>query len=387
MNGSRLATRRIHIAGSISDDPAIAPLTAIEDAREMIRLFVAGLITRGAGLVVPLGEDPRREADGAPCLFDWLVLEAVETHLTRRPRGALFPTVIAVKHHKTRGQLLAEHTKRLEALQAATDAVQVVNVGQWNMNAMRLETQAQYGDILVTLGGDEGVIHLANLYRQAGKPVIPLDYQLTTEHRGARELWRIASPAQATERFFRLVDGMSANDALDRLALHPGTTLTQVATALIELLERLAPPTLFGVRLLNPTNAAFQAVDDFFTGVVTPVAEGFGYQLTVVDGGHSEAPLVTQDIFQRLHFSRAVVADLTGVRPNCCLELGYALGRGRPTLLTAQQGSDLPFDAEHIATHFWDATATLTSRREAFRRYWLANIKRPSLVSTDLFHP
>ena len=45
-----------------------------------------------------------------------------------------------------------------------------------------METQARYGDILVTLGGTEGVLYLANLYHGAGKPVVPLNLAITPEN-------------------------------------------------------------------------------------------------------------------------------------------------------------------------------------------------------------
>jgi hypothetical protein len=41
-----------------------------------------------------------------------------------------------------------------------------------------------------------------------------------------------------------------------------------------------------------------------------------------------------------------VIADLTGSNPNVYLEVGYAWGKGRPTLLLSQNLEDLTFDVK-----------------------------------------
>ena len=68
-------------------------------------------------------------------------------------------------------------------------------------------------------------------------------------------------------------------------------------------------------------------VQDFFDVVVQPVLENErGYKLIVVDGKQKyEQPHIDQEIFKRLHKSSIVIADITGARLNCYLELGYAL--------------------------------------------------------------
>lgn len=49
-------------------------------------------------------------------------------------------------------------------------------------------------------------------------------------------------------------------------------------------------------------------------------------------------------IKSRIQTASLVVADLTGANANVYLEVGYAWGIGRPTLLLARQGDDLKFD-------------------------------------------
>jgi hypothetical protein len=46
----------------------------------------------------------------------------------------------------------------------------------------------------------------------------------------------------------------------------------------------------------------------------------------------------------RIGHARFVVADLTGANPNVYLEVGYAWGRGVPTVLICSQSAELEFD-------------------------------------------
>ena len=78
-----------------------------------------------------------------------------------------------------------------------------------------------------------------------------------------------------------------------------------------------------------------------------------------------------------------VLADITGARPNCFLELGYAFGRGLPTMVTAREGAFMPFDITTFAGHHWKANGSAVERRRAFKEHWLAIRNRPTLVPTE----
>ena len=71
------------------------------------------------------------------------------------------------------------------------------------MNSQRMEAQARWGDILIAVGGGEGVLFLANLYHDAGRPVVPLNCKLVSADTGARRLLLWAYPARRLRVFFR----------------------------------------------------------------------------------------------------------------------------------------------------------------------------------------
>jgi hypothetical protein len=52
---------------------AIASGDDVRLAREMVVELVKALVRRGANFVVPVDAEPKRQADGLPICFDWLV--------------------------------------------------------------------------------------------------------------------------------------------------------------------------------------------------------------------------------------------------------------------------------------------------------------------------
>jgi hypothetical protein len=55
---------------------------------------------------------------------------------------------------------------------------------------------------------------------------------------------------------------------------------------------------------------------------------------------------VLDRIKSRIATASVVIADVTGSNPNVYLEVGYAWGKGVPTLLVAREGEDLKFDVK-----------------------------------------
>jgi hypothetical protein len=55
---------------------------------------------------------------------------------------------------------------------------------------------------------------------------------------------------------------------------------------------------------------------------------------------------VLSRIKERIETASLVIADITGGNANVYLEVGYAWGKDRPTLLVAKKGEDLKFDIQ-----------------------------------------
>lgn len=387
MTRSPLFGRRVHISGSIAGDLATASSADVADARALVKGLVEALMQRGATFVVPVDAEKTRGPDGAEICFDWLVWQAIAEHRAARPADAVEPLAVAIEHHKTEQQIPAAFQDLWDDLRMS-DQVQIENVAHWNMNSKRMEAQARWGDILVALGGSEGVQFLANLYHDAGKPVVPLNLPITPPDAGARRLFAFGLAGSQAGRLFQ-TRSLSPATWINRINVPNRRPVAERVAAIIALLEALEPPRAFVVRLLNPDHADFAAVEDHFRSVVQPVIEGeLGYRMTVVDGRQAfDHARIDQEIFAKLHRSSVVLADITGMRPNCFLELGYAFGRSLPTMLMVKDGSEQPFDIYTFAGLRWKPTGTIDDRRDAFRTHWAAIRTRPPLVPSEPLIP
>lgn len=388
MPRSPLFGRRIHIAGSIPAAPDHAPNADVVAARELVAKLTVELMARGATFVVPVDKENLRPVDDLPICFDWLIWETMQNNLHRRPGDAPCPLAIAVQHHKTEEQIPTQFHGLWDALRNS-DLVKIENAAHWNMGSKRMEVQARWGDILIALGGDEGVLFLANLYHDAGKPVVPLNLPICAPGKGARRLFEFGLSSTNTPRLFRTAEGLDPHGWINRINFPARRTVTEKVTEIITLLESLARPTAFAVRLLNPEHDDFAAVEEYFATVVQPIIEDeLGYKLLVVDGKQPfDEPRIDQEIFVKLHRSAVIIADITASRPNCFLELGYALGRSLPVMVLARKDTKHPFDIETLAGHHWTSTGSVDERRRLFREHWAAIRNRPPLVPTEPLIP
>ncbi|MCW6034466.1 hypothetical protein [Pantoea sp. JK] len=385
---SPLAGRRIHITGSVPEPLEHASTHEVDSAREFIKSLVKELVKMGANFVIPIDAEKTRSVDGRPICFDWLVWNEVINQIHRRPEGVPGPCIIAVKHHKNDDQIPEEQISSWDDY-CGTSHVKIESAAHWNMASKRMEIQARSGDILITIGGSEGVLFLSNLYHDAGKPVIPMNYKIGKDTTGSRKIFEFALASVNSERLFKTTDGRGSHDWINRLSFPARKSIEERVSLVTELLENLTPPSAFFVCLMNTDHEDQLSVSNFYETVVKHVMETeFGYKMVIVDGSQGyEMAYVNQEVFTRLHRSRVVIADLTASRPNCFLELGYALGRGLPTMITARVGTELPFDIHSVSTHQWQHDISIEEARRLFRNHWESIRTRPPLVSAEPLIP
>jgi hypothetical protein len=82
--------------------------------------------------------------------------------------------------------------------------------------------------------------------------------------------------------------------------------------------------------------------DVFYYGIQNPV-RALGYVCERVDQDAFTGDILEQ-VKMRIENAQIVIADLTGANPNVYLEVGYAWGKGRQTVLVANKKDDLKFD-------------------------------------------
>jgi hypothetical protein len=105
---------------------------------------------------------------------------------------------------------------------------------------------------------------------------------------------------------------------------------------------------------------------------VTPFAEEFQQARTAVEeacrgveveyrkGDQGPIADILHSIWLLTCRADGVVADLTGLNDNVCIEVGMALAIGRPVLLTARSGTEVIFtDIEKMQVHFYETPSEL----------------------------
>ncbi len=358
---------RVHLTGSAAADCDGALL---EKAHAYVKRLSELLIDRGHGLVVTVAGEPIGEA-GVACIFDWTALAAVANAADPAPawpplrpqRFVAVGTGRGLEKIPDAGQDLWQRSKE------RSDFELVVAPPGWRMAGIIRESQVTRGDVLLVLSGGAGAEHLAELYRDEGKPVIALHAELgayNSDGRGGGTGLHEKALADPDD-FFRLRDGAgNAAARLLSLRLDASTDVEALSVATADLIDDLRPPTAFFVRLLDSSAPDYPAIERFFRDVVDEVVTLRGYTPKEMGRGHPEAAFMNVEIFTALHRAALVVVDLTAVRPNCTMELGYALGRRRRFVVSAQTGTKLPFDEDKLPTYFWDDAGTVDERRQGY---------------------
>jgi len=86
-----------------------------------------------------------------------------------------------------------------------------------------------------------------------------------------------------------------------------------------------------------------QSMDDvFYYGIQQP-AHATGYLCERVDQEAFTGDILAR-VKERIDCAAVVIAELSGANPNVYLEVGYAWGKNRPTILVAKSDQELKFD-------------------------------------------
>jgi hypothetical protein len=375
--------RRLHIAGSANAD---ADAALLADAQQVVRQLAADWVARGGTLVGGLGADPRHNQDpDLPILFDWTVAEAVLEAL-RDGRATAAGPLLHVRTSRRQMDAVPEQRQPIYDELVERGALELALLPDtWRSGALMRRAQSELGGVLAVFAGGAGVEDLANLYRARGLPVVPVDVNLGSSHSdgahgGGRGLARKALTAPGA--FMQMADGSDPAARLMQLAMDGRRPAPQVtAQRLVSLLADLQPPTAFCVRLLDRGHADFQDVEWYFGSVARPVLEAEGFCVVDLGVAQQERAWMQEEVFHKLHFAEAVLVDLTAGRPNCFIELGYALGRGQRTVITARAGQPMPFDIDKLPWRFWDPSRQIGPEQDELRAHINQYASRPALIS------
>jgi hypothetical protein len=373
---------RVHIAGSAS---AVCESALLDTTHALIASLVREVVVQGGGIVVGAGAEPLGDA-GRACIFDWTALEAISNLADPAPGWPEMRPERFVAVASQRGLEKVPHARELIWTRCCTRSdfgLELAPPG-WRMAGVIRERQVTKGDILVAVGGGAGVEHLAELYIDEGKPVMPLHVDLGSYSEdgngGSRYLYEHAL-SDPLKYGLALRDGAgSAVARLSALRLTANTDGAALAQEAADFIAEIRPRRAFYVRLLDAGDADYADVERFFREVVDDVVLQRGFTPYEMGRDRPAAAFMNVEIFEALHRAGLVVVDLTGVRPNCTMELGYALARQRRVVLSAKAGTKLPFDEDKLPTHFWTDVGTRDERAATYLDWFDRYGELPSIV-------
>lgn len=385
----KIAGRIFEISGSISEN---SDVDLIGYSHSLIRSLVSNLAKKGARFIVNPGKEPfvKHGTEKLPLIFDWTVISAIDQSVLSKkgisaPNSVDRPIIAIVKQ----GYKLKIPKDKIDIWEKllSNGLIQLKFIDRgWSSGAYRRSLTSQIGDILICLGGGEGVEHSAREYSMQTKTVLPLDLQLGSNLNdgsgGAHRLFEkmLSEP----EHFFKIEEASEYGYLASSIATENGTTpLVKVVSNFVNLIEKLLPPSAFYIRLLNEDHTEFTHVEHYFRNVIDTIVDKMGYSYVESGKVKPTEAWVNVDIFKNLHNSAIVFADLTGLRPNCFIEFGYSLGRNRKTILTAKKGTQLPFDSEMYNCFFWDPENGWDKTREELEKFLERIIGRPPIVKIE----
>jgi len=366
--------RRVHLTGSASKECDIGLLRW---AREALRYFLRDHLRQGGSLIGQLGGEPYHPANQTlPLTFDWLIVEAaLEALRAGEAAPAAEDPLVQLRGSQRGAKQIPDKRRPLFDELLKREAVEVKLLPDtWRSGALIRQAQARIGDVLLTASGGAGAEHLADLYAQRGRPVVPWSIDLGSSGNDGAVGGGLGLARKAlaeSSGFFRLASGGGGEARLLALVVEPEQLgpVQNAGMALADLISDLELPRAFCIRLLNPDVKNYLEVEGHFREVVVPVLEDLHYRVIDLGTARQEAAWMNAEIFEQLDRAALVYCDLTGQRSNCFTELGYALGNRQRVIISAHEGEGMPFDTDKLPCRFWSATETVDHRRERLREH------------------
>lgn len=105
-------------------------------------------------------------------------------------------------------------------------------------------------------------------------------------------------------------------------------------------------------------------LDSAYEGVIKPIVKEHGFKALRIDEVQ-DAGRITDQVLEEISVSRFVLADLTGERPNCYYECGFAHALGKELILTIASEEPVHFDLAGYRFIVWDTEADLRKKLRA----------------------
>jgi hypothetical protein len=216
----------------------------------------------------------------------------------------------------------------------------------WDISSRRLRVPEPIAlaDAVILVGGFEGTHKAANWARIAKKPLLPITrFGGTAEEVYSEEL----------DDFENRYGAHVSKGEFENLA-QLKSPLPAFAKTVVSLAEKTRTSrSVFVVMSFADKPELTDALESFKS-----VCKEYGYECSIVSEKNTSQRILPE-IWKRIKGCAFVIVDLSDDRPNVYYELGFAEGLGKPIIVTAKEGTDLPFDTKDIPVCFWNGQTAL----------------------------
>lgn len=117
-------------------------------------------------------------------------------------------------------------------------------------------------------------------------------------------------------------------------------------------------------------------LDSAYNGVIKPLGEEFGLSVLRVDE-IQDSGSINQQILQNIAISKLILAELSGERPNCYYEAGFAQALGKNVILTIRENEQIHFDLATYRFIRWSTENELRTKLRGRLEYFAAKERQP----------
>ena len=385
MQYKNLFDRSIQISGSCSSQ---TDRKIIDFSHKVIKYVTKGLLENGASIVVCVGKNPKMDEknENSPSkIYDWDVLDEIYEYAKRSSFSSKTKNIgKVIATQKTLNQIPQDKQKKWDKL-VSTGTVSIFQIPfGWNSGAVRRQKMESISDALLVIGGGEGVEHIAELFSLNGKPILPLDIPVRSSYEdgkgGAIYLSKefISKPKKFIPRINQEQLTKAAILSYQKFKDNP----KEYAKRIIDFLTKVVVPQVFFVRLQNNKMKEYSSVDKFFKKIVIPLIKDLNLSFKDMEISETKEAFLNVEIFKEINNSSFVIVDLTALKLNCFTEMGFAFGLKKKVILTAMEGTDLPFDTRSIPCFFWNINNKPEVIIKKLYKFVLKNINKGPLVSS-----
>jgi hypothetical protein len=225
--------------------------------------------------------------------------------------------------------------------------IQVSKRDDWSLSTpnLSLPEQIAEADVTVFVAGREGTFFAANWARIGNKPILGV-----ARFGGAGSVIFERERDEFSKKYSHLV----SKEDFDMLNQYTDD-VEQLAKDVLTLCENLMISKKVFIVM------SFKHEYDDLYDAYNSVCNEFGFEAERTDQSTS-LERITPRILDGIKRSAFVIADVTEKSLNVFYEIGFAEGIGRPVIITAKEGTELPFDIKDTPIVFWSTLKELKQK-------------------------